>query len=169
MAMGSQELLLQPAEGGSGMERLRESQMIRTPSVSAKFGVALLALALMGCGGEPANDQPSIAVTSTGDLIAACRQAAVTEPRPQLTYDQALALSGKEITACRVAIPPAQGEPEVTTIPGAVTAEPQFAEGVAMDRPRPPGCDTVARSTVLFFVVDGSLVEARLCGTSEQS
>lgn len=131
------------------------------------FG-GFVSLLVAGCAAKAA-DPPSAAPTASSDLIAACRRLADTQPRPELTYDQAVAIAGQEVTACQIPIAPAQGESVVLTIPADVTAEPRFAAGAAMNRPRPSGCDTVARSTVLFLVVDGSLVEARQCGTSSQS
>jgi len=142
--------------------------MTRRPAVSRFGAMGALALLLAGCGGSPVSS-PSDVPTNSADLTTACRQAAETDSTAQLTYDQALALPGRGITACEITIPPARGEPQVIQIPASFTADPQFAAGLAMDRPQPPGCDTVAQSTVLFLVIDGAIVEARQCGTSHES
>jgi len=120
---------------------------------------------VVGCGGEPA-PPPISAPTASAELITACVKAAETQPRAQLTYAQAMSLAGQEVTACRISVPPATGKPEILHVPSGALDNPEIVEGIAMDRPRPQWCDTVAQSTVMFLVVAGELVEARQCGAS---
>lgn len=136
--------------------------------IALATALATSTVLMTGCGsqGTPPGLPPDPLPTATTDLLAACQQMADVDQRPQLTYDQAQQLVGRSITTCSVAIPPAKGNPEIRVIPANVTTQPGFVDSVATDRPPPKGCDTVAQSSALLFVVNAAFVEARQCGTS---